>query len=152
MDTRVGRPSTLRGEEATWHDWSFKLRVVVGAVDHALSAAMERGAEATAFQAEWSPSVNIDRDADMQLNCLLVMQTEGAALHIIRQANGGITGYRALARLYNPRSQARAFTQLQEIMAFDFGSSPPELRDRVVMFDRMVAEHGGPRERRSPAR
>lgn len=74
----------------------------------------------------------------MQMKYLLVMQTEGAALQVIRQVDGGFTGYRALARRCNPRSQARALTQLQEIMSFDFGTSPTELFDRVVTFDRMV--------------
>lgn len=77
----------------------------------------------------------------MQLKYLLVMQTEGAALQSIRQSSGGLSGYRAMARRHNPRSQARAPTQLQDNMSFAFGSSPTELLDRVMTFDRMVVEY-----------
>lgn len=98
VDTGVGRPAVFKGEEAAWQDWRFKLWAFVGATDdHAIAAAMDE-AEATAFQAEWTPSAPICGDIDMQLKYLLVMQPEGVALQIISQSNGGLAGYRALAR------------------------------------------------------
>ena len=69
------------------------------------------------------------------------MLTSGPALQIIRQQPSGVQAFRDLARRYNPRSQARALAQLQEIMHFDFGQEPAGVTDRMIVFERLVGEY-----------
>lgn len=71
-------------------------------------------------------------DIDMQLKYVLVMQTERAALQIIRQVDAGNSGYRAVVGRYFLTSPVWALTQLRDMMSFDFGASPaePSMRPR----------------------
>ena len=128
------------GDESTWGDWSFKLRSYVSVIDLQLGRMME-AAELAAHASVWIPSELLNQDMDAQLRYLLVMLTSRPALRIIRQQPSGVQALRDLARRYNPRSQARSLTQLQEIMHFYFGQEPAGVTDRMIVFERLVGEY-----------
>ena len=98
-------------------------------------------AELAAHANTWIPSEPLNQDMDSQLRYLLVMLTSGPALLIIRQQPSGVQAFRDLARRYNPRSQARSWAQLQEIMHLDFGQEPAGVTDRTIVFERLVGEN-----------
>ena len=122
IDTRIGKPLVFSGDESTWGDWSFKLRSCVSVVDLQRGRMME-AAELAAPANTWIPSELLNQDMDAQLRYLLVMLTSGPALQIIRR--------------YNPCSQARSLTHLQEITHFDFGQEP----SGMIVFERLVGEY-----------
>ena len=137
--SRIGKPPVFSGDESTWSDWSFKLRSFVSVVDLQLERMME-AAELAAHASTWIPSEPLNQDMDAKLRYLLVMLTSGPTLQIIRQQPCGVHAIRDLARMYNPRSQARSLAQLQEIMHFDFGQEPAGVTDRMIVFERLVGE------------
>ena len=143
IDTRIGKPPVFSGDESTWSDWSFKLRSCVSVVDLQLGRMMEEVGQHTQIHGYrvWIPSEPLNQDMDVQLRYLLVMLTSGPALQITRQQPSGVQAFRDLARRYNPRSQARSLAQLQEIVHFDFGQEPAGVTDRMIVFERLVAEY-----------
>ena len=68
------------------------------------------------------------------------MLTRGPALQIIRQQPSGGHAFGDLARVHNPRSQARSLAQLQELVHFDLGQRPAGVTDRLIDFERLVGE------------
>ena len=74
---------------------------------------MMEAAELVAHASVGIPSEPLNQDMDAQLRYLLVTLTSGPALQIIRQQPSGVQAFRDLARMYNPRSQARSLAQLQ---------------------------------------
>ena len=154
VDTRLGRPATFRGEEAAWADWAFKFKAYVGACS-AHTAQLLEEAELAAHAVEWTPLDPPTAQEDQLLRYLLVMLTESAALQLVRQHPGsGVEAFRALSRRYNPRSQARSLTMLTEILNFEFSLNGglEEVQDRIVEWERRIAEYEGITEDRlSPA-
>ena len=89
-------------------------------------------AELAAHACTWIPSEPLNQDMDAQFRYLLVMLTSGPALQIIRQQPSRAQAFRDLARMYNPRSQARSLAPLQENMHFDFGQERAGVTDRIL--------------------
>ena len=140
VDTKMAKPPMFPGSEGAWPDWSFKLKAYVAAVHPGLAIVLEQ-AEAAAHGETWWPDEDVDLDTDQQFRYLLIIQTSEGALQIIKQTPGGVQAYRALARRYNPRCQARSLVQLQGILRFDFGASREQAVDRLVLFERLVTEY-----------
>ena len=72
---------------------------------------------------------------------LLVMLCAKGAIQIVRTHMSWVQAYRQLCRRYNPKSQARALAQLQEIMKFEFVGENAEIIDRLVVFEHLVAQY-----------
>ena len=111
LEAKIPKPSTLQTEEQ-WPEWSFKTIALVAATDPQFAATMEE-AEAQAHNESWAPTRAPGGERDAELRYLLVALTSGPALQIVRATSGGLQAYRALARRFNPRTQARSLTMLQ---------------------------------------
>ena len=129
------------GDESTWNEWSFKLRSYVSVVDLELGRVMEAAELAVAHAYTWVPLEPLSQTMDAQLRYMVVVQTSGSALQIIRQKPSGVQEFRDLTRRCNPRSQARSLARLQEIIQSDFGHDPSSVTDRLVVFERLVVEY-----------
>ena len=90
----IGKPPVLSGDENTWSDWSFKLRLYVSVVDLQLGRMIEE-AELTAHANERVPSAPVNQDLHARLRYLLVMLTSGPARQIIGQQPSGAQAFRS---------------------------------------------------------
>ena len=77
VDTRIGKPPNFQGDEASWPDWSLKMRAYTGAVSPAMGALLE-DAELKAHDEVWNPHPAPDAHEDTQLRFLLIMLCQGA--------------------------------------------------------------------------
>ena len=139
LEAKIPKPSALQTEEQ-WPEWSFKIIAFVAATDPQFAATMEE-AEAQAHNEGWAPTRAPGGERDAELRYLLVALTLGPALQIVRATAGGLQAYRALARRFNPRSQARSLTMLQSIMRFEFSEDPAGVLDKLVLFERLIMEY-----------
>ena len=139
LEAKIPKPSTLQTEEQ-WPEWSFKTIAFVAATDPQFAATMEE-AEAQAHNESWAPTRAPGGERDAELRYLLVALTSGPALQIVRATSGGLQAYRALARRFNPRTQARSLTMLQSIMGFELSEDPAGVLDKLVLFERLITEY-----------